>query len=175
MGRADTIERSVERAVALRRVAAAVNDPVEARRLARIQRELRREIGFSVPKTRAAAILGVSVGALDRWVAAGRLPTVRKPGAAREEVDADAVVELAFEVERLREEGVERGVLAAAFKRLAAEGKPRRRPRPNMPARELRADYLNSTPLQRLAVGVELNRTGTILAALGRGLRADNQ
>lgn len=163
------------RAVALRRVAAAVSDPVEARRLARIQRELRREIGFSVPKTRAAALLGVSVGALDRWVAAGRLPTVRKPGAAREEIDADAVVELALQVELLREEGVARGVLAAAFERLATEGKPKRRPRPNMPARQLRADYLNSTPLQRLAVGVELNRTGTTLAALGRRLRAESQ
>jgi hypothetical protein len=174
MGRAATIEQAVARAVALRRVAAAVSDPVEARRLARVQRELRREIGFSVPKTRAAALLGVSVAALDRWIAAGRLPTVRRPGAAREEIDADAVVELAFQVELLREQGVQRGVLAAAFERLAAEGKPKRRPRPNMTARELRADYLNSTPLQRLEVGVELNRTGTILAALGRRLRAGN-
>jgi len=168
MGRAAAIERAVARAVALRRVAAAVADPVEARRLACVQRELRREIGVSVPKTRAASLLGVSVAALDRWIAAGRLPTVRRPGAAREKIDADAVVELALQVDLLREEGVERGVLAAAFERLAAEDKPKRRPRPNMPARELRADYLSSTPLQRLVVGAELSRTGAILAAYGR-------
>src|SRR5688500_1399492 len=127
VGRAAEIERAVARAVALRRVKAAVSDPVEARRLTRIQRELRRELAFTVPKPRAAALLGVSVGALDRWIAAGRLPTVRKPGAAREEIDGDAVVDLALQVELLREEGVQRGVLAAAFERLAAEGKPKRR------------------------------------------------
>lgn len=171
MGRAATIERSVARAVALRRVAAAVSDPVEARRLARVQRELRREIGFSVPKTRAAALLGVSVAALDRWIAAGRLPTVRKPGAAREEIDADAVVDLALEVELLREEGVQRGVLAAAFDRLAAEGKPKRRPRPNMSARELRADFLRSTPLERLRTGAALSEVATLLAGRARARR----
>ena len=159
------------RAVALRRVAAAVSDPVEARRLARVQRELRREIGFSVPKTRAAALLGVSVAALDRWIAAGRLPTVRKPGAAREEIDADAVVDLALEVELLREEGVQRGVLAAAFDRLAAEGKPKRRPRPNMSARELRADFLRSTPLERLRTGAALSEVATLLAGRARARR----
>jgi predicted transcriptional regulator len=168
MGRAATIEQAVARAVALRRVAAAVSDPVEARRLARVQRELRREIGFSVPKTRAAALLGVSVAALDRWIAAGRLPTVRRPGAAREEIDADAVVELALEVERLREQGVQRGVLAAAFERLAAEGKPKRRPRPNMSARELRADFLSSTPLERLRTGAALSEVATLLAGRAR-------
>jgi len=161
----------VARAVALRRVAAAVSDPVEARRLARVQRELRREIGFSVPKTRAAALLGVSVAALDRWIAAGRLPTVRKPGAAREEIDADAVVDLALEVELLREEGVQRGVLAAAFDRLAAEGKPKRRPRPNMSARELRADFLRSTPLERLRTGAALSEVATLLAGRARARR----
>jgi hypothetical protein len=171
VGRAATIERSVARAVALRRVAAAVSDPVEARRLARVQRELRREIGFSVPKTRAAALLGVSVAALDRWIAAGRLPTVRKPGAAREEIDADAVVDLALEVELLREEGVQRGVLAAAFDRLAAEGKPKRRPRPNMSARELRADFLRSTPLERLRTGAALSEVATLLAGRARARR----
>ena len=171
MGRAATIEHSVARAIALRRVAAAVSDPVEARRLARVRRELRREIGFSVPKTRAAALLGVSVAALDRWIAAGRLPTVRKPGVAREEIDADAVVELAFQVELLREQGVQRGVLAAAFECLAAEGKPKRRPRPNMTAHELRADFLSSTPLERLRTGAELSSVATLLAGRARARR----
>lgn len=168
MSRSKAIEQTLRRLVALRRIATVVSDPREQRRLARVQRELLRELGFSVPKTPAAAVLGVSVNALDRWIAAGRMPTVRRPGTAREEVDADALLELAVEVDRLREDGVERGVLAAAFERLAADGKPRRRPRPNMPARELRADFLATTPVERLATGAELSYAGAILAAYGR-------
>lgn len=171
MSRASAIEQAARRVVALRRIAPAVSDARESRRLDRLLRELRRELGFSVPKTRAAAILGVSVNALDRWIAAGRLPTVRRPGSAREEIDADALVDLALEVERLREEGVERGVLAAAFARLALKGKPAARPRPNMPARELRAEFLRTTPQERLATGAQMSYAGAVLAAYGRGLR----
>ena len=171
MSRSKAIEQTLRRLVALRCVATAVSDPREQQRLARIQRELLRELGFSVPKTPAAAVLGVSVNALDRWIAAGRMPTVRRPGSAREEVDADALLELAVEVDRLREDGVERGVLAAAFERLAAEGKPRRRPRPNMPARELRSDYLSTTPLERLRTGDGLAYAATLLAGRARARR----
>lgn len=171
MSRASIIEQAARRVVALRRIAPAVSDPRESRRLDRLLRELLRELGFSVPKTRAAAVLGVSVNALDRWIAAGRLPTIRRPGSVREEIDADALVDLAVEVEQLREEGVERGVLAAAFDRLAVEGKPAVRPRPNMPARELRADFLRTTPHERLATGAELSYAGAILAAYGRERR----
>lgn len=171
MSRASTIEQAALRVVALRRIAPAVSDPRESRRLDRLLRELRRELGFSVPKTRAAAVLHVSVNALDRWIAAGRLPTIRRPGSGREEIDADALVDLAVEVERLREEGVERGVLAEAFARLALEGKPGARPRPNVPARELRADFLRSTAVERLAVGADLSYAGAILAAYGRERR----
>lgn len=171
MARAEAVEQAARRLVALRRIAPAVSDPRESLRLARLQRGLRRELGFTIPKTRAAAILGVSVNALDRWIVAGRLPTIRKPGSARAEVDADALVDLAVEVDRLREEGVERGVLAAAFERLAAEGKPAARPYPNMPARELRADFLGSTPLERLETGAGLSYAGGALAAYGRERR----
>lgn len=171
MSRATASEQAARHLVALRRIASAVSDPRELRRLERLQRDLRRELGFTIPKTRAAAVLGVSVNALDRWIAAGRLPTVRKPGSTRAEVDADALVELAVEVDRLREEGVERGVLAAAFGRLAAEGKPARRPYPNMPARELRADYLQSTPLERLQTGARLAHVATLLAGRARARR----
>lgn len=171
MSRANAIEQAARRVVALRRIAPAVSDPHESRRLDRLLRELRRELGFSVPKTRAAAVLGVSVNALDRWIAAGRLPTVRRPGSGREEIDADALVDLAVEVERLREEGVERGVLAAAFDRLAVEGKPAARPRPNMPARELRAEYQQTTRLERLRTGAELAYVATLLAGRARARR----
>ncbi len=171
MGRAASIERTIERTVALRRVAGAVVEPRERQRLTRVERELRREIGVSVPKTRAAALLGVSVNALERWIAAERLPTVRRPGSTRVEIDADALLDLVLEVERLREDGIERGVLAAAFERLAAEGKPQPRLRPNMPARELRADFLRSTPLERLRDGAELTYVATLLADRARAWR----
>lgn len=171
MGRGESAERAVERAVELRLVAGAVTDEREQRRLKRVLRDLRREIGVSVPKTRAAGILGVSVTALDKWIALGRLPTVRRPGSSRAEIDADALLGLAEEVKRLRESGVTRGVLAAAFERLAKDGKPRRRLRPNMPARELRADFLRTTPLERLRTGAELGYVATLLAGRARARR----
>jgi hypothetical protein len=68
----DAVEQAVQRVVALRRVADAVLDPEERRRLERVIRELRREIGVGVPKRRAARLLGVSVQALEPWVAGGR-------------------------------------------------------------------------------------------------------
>lgn len=171
MGRAESVERAVDRAVELRLVATAVTDERQARRLKRVLRSLRREIGVSVPKTRAAAILCVSVTALEKWIARGRLPTVRRPGSSREEIDADALLDLAEEVKRLRENGVTRGVLATAFERLAKDAKPRRRLRPNMPARELRADFLRTSPADRLRTGVELSHVSSILAARGRAAR----
>lgn len=171
MSRATALEQAARRVVALRRIEPAVADPRESRRLDRLLRDSRRELGFSVPKTRAAAVLGVSVNALDRWIAAGRLPAVRRPGSAREEIDADALVDLAVEVERLREEGVERGVLAAAFARLALEGKPVARPRPNVTPRELRADFQRTTPLERLRTGAELAYVATLLAGRARARR----
>lgn len=171
MASARATEQAARRLVALRRIAPAVSDPDASRRLARLARDLRRELGFSIPKTRAAAILGVSVNALDRWIAAGRLPVIRRPDSARAEIDADALVEVAVEVERLRDEGVERGVLAAAFARLEAAGKSLGRPRPNMPARELRAEFLRTKPEERLVTGAEMSYAGGILAAYGRARR----
>lgn len=171
MGRGERAERAVERAVELRLIATAVSDEREQIRLKRVLRDLRREIGVSVPKTRAAGILGVSVTALDRWIARGRLPTVRRPSSSREEIDADALLDLAEEVKRLRERGVTRGVLATAFERLAAAGKPTRRLRPNMSARELRAEYLRTTPLERLRTGAELAYVATLLAGRARARR----
>lgn len=168
------MERAVERTVELRLVATAVAGEREQRRLKRVLRDLRLEIGVSVPKTRAARILSVSVTALDKWIALGRLPTVRRPGSSREEIDADALLDLAEEAKRLRENGLTRGVLAAAFERLAKVGKPRRRLRPNMPARELRADFLRTTPADRLRTGVELSHVSSILAARGRSARLES-
>jgi hypothetical protein len=171
MGRAAAIERTVEHVVALRCVAGAVCDERERRRLARVERRLRHEVGVGVPKRRAAKILGVSVPALDKWIAAGRLPVVRRPDVDREEIDAETLIDLAYEVARLREQGEHRGVLAAAFARLAERGKPRPRLRPNESARELRELFAQTMPLDRVRIGAELSLIGGTLAARGAAAR----
>jgi len=174
-GRAARIERALEQGVALARVSEAVSDPRERRRLARVLRDLRREVGISVPKRRAAAILGVTVPALERWIERGRLPVVRRPRVTREEVDADAAFELAVEVTRLREQGAQYGVLAAAFERLAERGAAQPKLRPNESARDLREFYEQTTPVERLRIGAELSIVGTTLAARGAAARAEGR
>lgn len=149
-----------------------VQDEREARRLRRAERLLRREIGPSVPKRRAAALLGISVTALDRWIASGKLPVVRRPG-GREEVEAGPLLDLLEEVRRLREyEGVSRGVVAEAFRRLAERGLPPPSLRPNTPSHELRSSYLASTPVERLRETAELSFAATTLAGYGARRRA---
>ena len=160
-----------EHVVALRIAASAVSDSRARERLKRVERELRGEIGVGVPKRRAAAVLGVSVTALDKWIARGRLPVTRRPGSSREEIDADALLDLAEEVTRLREAGRTRGLLAAAFERLAETGRPRPKLRPNQSARELRQHYLRTTPRDRLREVAELSRVLTSLAARGAAAR----
>ena len=152
--------------VALRHVAATVGRTRERQLLKRVERDLRREIGVGVPKRRAAAVLGVSVTALDKWIARDKLPVVRRPGSSREQIDADALLDLAAEVTRLRERGETRRVLATAFERLAKEGKPRPKLRPNQSARELRQHYLETTPAGRLKEVAELSRVLTELSTL---------
>lgn len=171
MVRAPPVERTIEHVVALRRAGSAVADPRERRRLKQVERELQRAIGVGVPKRRAAAVLGVSVTALDKWIARGSLPVVRRPGSSREQIDADALLDLAEEVTRAREEGQTRGLLATAFERLAKDGRPRPKLRPNQPARELREDYLRWTPDDRLREVAELSRVLTDLAARGAASR----
>ncbi len=167
MSRRRSLERLVRHVVALRCAEPAVADERERRRLKGVERELRREIGVGVPKTGAAAVLGVSVTALDKWIGRGRLPVVRRPGSSREEVDADALLELALEVTLLREAGERRGVLATAFEQLAKRGRPRPKLRPNQSARELRRHYLRTTPRDRLRETADLSRVQTTLAARG--------
>jgi hypothetical protein len=159
MGRAARIEQAVEQLVALR-----------LGQLGRVRRQLRRDMGVSVPKRRAAALLGVSVPALERWIRAGRLPVVRRPGSSREEIDSDALVDLATEVTRLREAGRSRGVLAEAFRRLEAEGKAR----PRLPGEpgwfpdhteERRVEFARTTPAERIAEAIELSELATSLAS----------
>ncbi|MGH3041876.1 MAG: hypothetical protein ACRDNG_09100 [Gaiellaceae bacterium] len=172
MARRDSARRALEAAAEIRRAARQVSDECVARRLRHAERLVRRDVGPSVPKSVAATALGVSVAALDRWIASGRLPVVRRPR-GREEVEAAALLDLLEEVSRLREEeGVVRRVLAAAFARLGRRGLPRPGLRPNTPARELRRSYLASTPAERLRETAELSYAVTSLAGYGARRRA---
>jgi hypothetical protein len=165
MARSPQLERRIAHIVALRRVAESVSDHTERERLARVERELRDEVGRGVPKRRAAAVLGVSVTALDRWIARGRLPTIRRPGSSRQEIDADALLAVAEGMERLRERGQRRGVLGAAIDEARERLAPA--PRPNQSAQELREHFLRTTPEDRLREVAELSRVLTGLAASG--------
>jgi hypothetical protein len=153
--------------VALRRVLASVEDPVERRRLAAVVRQLRRQLGVGVPKRRAAASLGVSVQALEALVRAGAVPTTRRPGSSRELIDSEALLALAEEVDRRRDSGRER-VLAQAVRAVRDAGRMPSKVRPNQPAGELRHEYLHSTPAGRLQAGIALSETAHMLAANAR-------
>lgn len=172
MARAEQVGRALEVVAEIRQAARGVRDERVARRLRRAERLLCREIGPSVPKRRAAALLGVTVAALERWIASGKLPVVRRPR-GRQEIEAGALLDLVEEVSRLREdEAAVRGVLAAAFRRLAERGLPQPSLRPNTPPHELRHSYLDSTPVERLRETAELSYAVTTLAGYGAGRRA---
>ena len=96
--------------VALRAVRSAVERSAERQRLAQVLSQLRRQLGVGVPKRQAAAVLGVSVQGLDRWIAARKIPVVRRPGSSRELVEADALLVLAEKVAQLREQGETRAL-----------------------------------------------------------------
>lgn len=160
-----TASEIVGQIVALRRVREAVPVRAERQRLSRVIRELRRQLGVGIPKRQAAAALGVSVQALDRWIGAGKVPTVRRPGSSRELIDTEALLVLAAEVERLKEQRIGRRTLAQAIATLSGADRLRRRLRPNQSARELRHEYLHSTPAGRLRQGIEVSQTSSALAA----------
>lgn len=157
-------DERVAQLTALRRVLCSLDDEVERRRLAKVIRQLRTQLGVAVPKHRAAASLGVSAQALERWVRAGVIPVARKPGSSREMIDGEALLVIAGEVERLREAGESR-VLSKALRTLSDHGRMPRKLRPNQSARELRHEYLQMTPAERLQTGIELSHTSGALAA----------
>lgn len=167
MGNAASTPELVEQIVALRRVLKYVDEAAERRRLTRVIRQLRRRLGNAVPKHCAAACLGVSAQALERWVRGGEIPAVRRPGSSREMIDSEGLLVIVQEVSQLREAGHARP-LSAAIHRLNAEGRMPRRLRPNQPAHELRHEYLHTTPAERLRSGIELSQVGLALAAKAR-------
>jgi hypothetical protein len=171
MARATRARRLVDAALTVRRAQRDVADERARLRLRRAELRLREELGDSVPKSIAAGALGVSTTALERWVDAGKLPVVRRRG-GREEIAAEALLDVGDEVARLREGGVSRGVVAEALRRLEPRGLPRRRLRPNEPAHELRAAYRDTTGSDRLRETAELSLAATSLAGYGAARRA---
>jgi hypothetical protein len=155
--------------VDLRTAIAQTREPVIRAELRRIETDLRRLLGPGVPKKQAARLLGVSVPALDRWIDRGRLPVVARPDSSRLAVDTRSLLQLAGQVERLRRRGVVRGLLSEAFKALGLDDDPAGRqvlrediaalPRPNVPARELREQFVHTTPEERVLELFELNRS----------------
>ena len=151
--------------VELRRVAAALEPPARDR-IWRLARELRLELDDSVPKLPAARALGISVKTLDKWVARGEIPTLRRPGAGRSQVETDTVLDLLQEATELRLAGATSGVVAVAIRRLREQGRLRPKLRPNPSPAELRRIYRTTTPLERLRTAAELSSVQTHLAAL---------
>ena len=167
------VEQTVKHVVELRRAARATVDPVQRSRIERVERDLREHLGGSVPKTRAARVLGVSVTTLDKWIARGRLPVVRRPGSTRATIDASALLELAEEVTRLRELGQERAVVATALRRLADQpaeatqmGQPGFFPDGSLERRDERERL---TAAERVARAAELSFAATSIAAAAAG------
>lgn len=94
---------------------------------------------------------------------------VSKTASSRLAVETRAFLELAEQVEELRREGLERGLLAEAFGRLGWLDEPSgqqvlreeiaRLPRPNVSVRRLRADYEGTSPAERVIELTHLHRS----------------
>lgn len=159
------MEQRLRQIVELRRASASLDSPTRDR-LWRIARELRLELGDAVPKLPAARALGISIKGLDKWVAKGAIPTLRRPGAKRSQVETDAILDLLEEVVELRQAGLSSGVIAAAVARLRDQGRLRPKLGPNPTAAELRGAHQTTTPLERLRTAAELSYVQTRLAGL---------
>ena len=137
--------------------------------LREVEVRLRRALGPTIPKKKAAAVLGISVTALDRWVDRGFLPVVERPGSSRHELESRPFLELAAQAHRLHLDGVvTHGRLAPAVKLLGWKADPAGRrvlrldvaalPRPNISERELVENFRTTTPERRLRDAAELSR-----------------
>lgn len=177
MTRART-ERLIAAVVELRLLVKETREPETRAKLRQLEWKLRALLGPSLPKMQAAAALGVSVAGLDKWIDRGRLPVVAKADSSRLGVETRALLELAEHVESLRREGLERGLLAEAFRRLGWPDDPggrqvlreeiARLPRPNVSVHQLRSDYERTAPEERV---IQLTRLHRSLAAVLGGQR----
>jgi hypothetical protein len=113
MGVVERKQALFQNIVRLRRAARDVpgNEDISAVRAA-----LEQELGETVSRRLAARVLGVSHTALDRWIKAGDLPLIYST-AGRLEVPVPALLDLYETVERDRQEGGRRYVLAPTMAR----------------------------------------------------------
>jgi hypothetical protein len=145
-----------------------VRDRTTRSALRDVEVRLRRALGPTITKTRAAKVLGISVTALDRWVDRSVIPVVARPGSTRVELEAGPFLELAREARRVRAESPGAHTpIAAAVRRLG--WKPRldgRRvlrldvaelPRPNILEQELVERFRSTTPEERVCDAAELS------------------
>ncbi len=164
--------------VQLRHAVVKTRDRVARAALREVEVRLRRALGPTIPKKKAAAVLGISVTALDRWVDRGFLPVVVRPGSSRHELESRPFLELADQVHRLNVDGVvTHGRIAPAVKRLGwrSTGEGRRvlrldvaaLPRPNISEQELVASFRTTTPEQRVREAAELSQL--LVVAVGNG------
>ena len=155
--------------VQLRHAIVKTRDRATRSALREVEVRLRQALGPTIPKKKAATVLGISVTALDRWVDRGFLPVVERPGSSRHELESRRFLELADQVHRLELDGVvTRGRVAPAVKRLGwgPTGAGRRvlrldvaaLPRPNISEQELLAGFRATTPEQRVREAAELSR-----------------
>jgi hypothetical protein len=86
-------------------------------RVLRVEGRVRKRVGDGVSKAVAARVLGVSVPTVDKWIARGRIPTLRA-GGGPPKVAISALVDLAASIEELREAGKTDGLIAAGLLRL---------------------------------------------------------
>ncbi len=110
--------RTARHVVALRHTAR-LGGEVRAE-LAPVIDELREELAPSLSKRQAAAVIGVSVPTLDKWIDRGLLPVDTAPS-GRPRVLRDPVLDLAERVEDLRRAGETRHVVAMAVDRMLHE------------------------------------------------------
>jgi hypothetical protein len=169
------VHRLLADIVELRHAIRETREPSVRERLRKVERSLRVMIGPSVPKKVAAQALGVSVTALDKWIDRGVLPVVAKEMSSRREVETAPLLDLLDQATLVRQEGVARGVLAAAVRRLGWRADPNGRqvlsedvavlPRPNVAVWELREHFARTTPEERVVEAARLSSAITRIAA----------
>lgn len=114
----NTAVRTARHVVALRHTARRGGE-VRAE-LAPVIDELRDELALSMSKRQAAAVIGVSVPTLDKWLDRGLLP-VETAKSGRPRVLRDPVLDLAERVEDLRRAGERRHLVAMAVEHMLRE------------------------------------------------------
>ena len=164
----------LEAVVRLRLAIQATRDQQLRNELREVELSLRGLLGPCVPKTPAARLLGISVTGLDRWLDRGVLPLVASPGGAKRlGVETGPLLELAACVRRLRRAGRSRRVVSEAVRdlgwrdrghRLVFAHEVARLPRPNVPLDELRQQFEETTPEERVLRLAVLNRSMSSLA-----------